>query len=187
MAFTFTDVVMGVPDINSVVISGNLGTPGIAGLPSVTTSVQLGDQREGFDATLGRGKFMWLKVPVSTAVTPGLLYQFDKNYTVVVIPVGATSKNTGVSVACAVNTVASNASSIQYTWFQVQGEATVLKTAVAVVPQSAVYMSATAGRVYVTSSAGKQILNARSQNTSTVSAAVSSVSVYLNFSSLEGA
>lgn len=187
MAYTFTDNVIGVPDLNTVIVSGGVGTPGIAGLPSVTTEQTLGEIREGFDATLGRGKFIFLKVPVSTTVTVGLLYQWDKNYTIVVVPVKGTAQKTGVAVAAALNTVASNASSVQYTWFQVQGQATVLKTAVAVVPQSAVYISGTAGRVYVTSSAGGQILGARSQNTATVSAAVSSVAVYLNFSSLEGA
>lgn len=187
MAYTFTDVQMGVPDINSVIVSPAVGTPGIGALPSVTMEAALGEVREGFDATLGRAKFMFLKVPTSTTVTTGLLYQFDKLYTIVVVPAGSTSLKTGVSVVAAVNTVASNASAVQYTWFLIQGTTAVLKTAVAVAAQSALYMSATAGRFYVTSSAGKQILNARTQNTSTVTSTTSSVNVFLNYSCLEGA
>lgn len=188
MTYANTDNKIGVPDITSVVTSANLGTPGIAGLPSVTTEVQLGEILDAFDSVAGcKGKFIYLRVPVSTAVTPGLLYQYDKNYQVTLVPVGATSKNTGANVVAGYNTVASNANSVQYTWFAIQGSVAVLKTAVAVPPSSPVYMSATAGRVYVTASAGKQILGARSNNTATVSAAVSSVPVILTFSSLEGA
>lgn len=187
MAYSFTDVQLGVPDLSSVMLLGALGTPGIGNLPSVTTSAQLGDTREGFDATLGRGSFILLAVPVSTAVTPGLLYQWDKNYRVTLVPVKGTSQKTGVPLAAAINTVASNASTVQVTWFQVKGNATVLKTAVAIAPASAIYISGTAGRVYATASAGGQILGARSQNTATVTSTTSSVTVFLNAQSLEGA
>lgn len=188
MTYANTDNKIGVPDITSVITSGNLGTPGVGGLPSVTTEVQLGEIVDAFDSANGcKGKFIMLKVPVSTTVTPGLLYQYDKNYTVTLVPVGATSKNTAASVVAAVNTVASNASSVQYTWFCIQGSVAVLKTAVAVSPSSPVYMSATAGRIKVLSSAGMSILGARTNNTATVSAAVSSVPVILTFSALEGA
>lgn len=188
MAFSNIDNRIGFPDFGSVITSGNLGTPGIGALPSVTMAETLGDIREGYDATLGRGKFIFLAVPTSTAITPGLLYQWDKNYVVTLIPVKGTSQKTGVAVSCAINAVSSNSTSVQYTWFQVGGNATILKTNVTVVPQSAVYMSGTAGRIYVTASAGGQILGARSQNTATVTSTTSSVVVYLNGqSSLEGA
>lgn len=188
MTYSSIEKTMGTPDLSSVIVSGAVGTPGISGLPSVTMDTQLGTIVNGRDATLGDGEFIFLKVPVSTTVTAGLLYQWDKNYTVTVVPVSATSKNTGVSVAAAVNSVSSNASSVQYTWFQISGQATVLKTAVAIAPQSKIYMTvATAGRIYATVSAGAQILGARSGNTATISAGVSSVTVFLNRSAIEGA
>lgn len=187
MTFASTEPRIGVPDLTSVIVASNIGTPGVGGLPSVPTEAQLGEYVEGYDSTLGKGKFIFLRVPVSTVVTAGLLYQYDKNYQVTLVPVGATSKNTAANVVAAINSVASNANAVQYTWFQIQGTATVLKTAVAVPPGSPVYMSATAGRIKVLSSAGMSILGARSNNTATVSAAVSSVPVVLTFSALEGA
>lgn len=187
MAYSLIDNRIGTPDLTSVIVSGAIGTPGTGVLPSSVLEAQLGEIRDGFDTTNGYGKFIFLKVPTSTTVTTGLLYQWDKNYTIVVVPVGGTSKNTGVAVVAAVNTVSSNTTSVQYTWFQIQGQAVVLKTAVTVSPQSAVYISATAGRVKVLSSAGQQILGARTANSTTVTSTTSTVLVYLNQSSLEGA
>lgn len=187
MAYTSINKTIGTPDLSTVVVSPALGTPGIGALPSVTMDTQLGTIAMGRDLSLGDGEFIYLQVPTSTTVTAGLLYQWDKNYTVTVVPAGATSANTGVPVAAALNSVASNASVVQYTWFQLEGQATVLKTAVAVPPQSKIFMSATAGRIYVTASAGKQVEGARSGNTATVSAGVSSVTVYLGRSNIEGA
>lgn len=190
MAYQNADVRIGVPDVSAVAASGALGSPWVGttnDLPSVTMAVKVGSIMIAQDNTLGEGRFILLAVPVSTTVTAGLLYQWDKNYTIVLVPAGATSKNTGVAVAVAYTAVTSNASSVQYAWFLLQGQTAVLKTAVSVSPQSAIYMSATAGRFYVTSSAGKQILGARTQNTATISGGVSSVNVYFNFSSIEGA
>lgn len=188
MAYTLNDNKIGTPDLSSVVTAGNEGAPfSTSNLPNVTVETVLGAIRRGYDANNGESMFIWLAVPKSTVITAGLLYQWNKNYNVVVVPVGGTSKNTGVGVAAALNAVASNANSLQYTWFQIQGAAVVLKTAVTVNPQSAVYISATAGRVKVVSSAGQQILGASTQNTATVTSTTSSVVVYLNFSAIEGA
>lgn len=191
MAYQSAQNTIGVPDVTVVAASGALGSPwtGTANdLPSVTPASQLGQMIDAYDTTtFGWGKFILLSVPTSTTVTVGLLYQWDKNYSVTLVPAGSSSKNTGVAVALAYTAVTSSSTVVQYAWFLVQGIAPVLKTAVAVVPQSTVYISATAGRIKVLSSAGQTILGARSQNTATVSAGVSSVNVYFNFSALEGA
>lgn len=188
MAYTSISTTLGTPDISSVAVASALGAPGVGMLPSTPMDPQIGTIINGRDASLGDGKFIRLAIPTSTTTTIGLLYQWDKNYTIVVVPAGSSSTGTGVQVAAAISTVPSNASSVQYAWFQIEGQATVLKTAVAVAPQSKIYMSATAGRIYVTASAGKQILGARSGNTATISAGVSSVTVYLaGPSMLEGA
>lgn len=191
MAYQNASSIIGVPDVTTVASSGVIGSPWTSttnDLPSVTTQAQLGQMIDAWDATtFGYGKFILLAVPVSTTITVGLLYQWDKNYNVVLVPAGSTSKNTGVAVSVAYNAVTSNSTTVQYTWFLVQGQVAVLKTAVAVVPQSPVYISATAGRIKVLSSAGQTILGARSQNTATVSAGQSTVNVYFNYSSLEGA
>ena len=191
MAYQNADNKIGVPDITVVATSGLVGAPWTGStndLPSVTTAAQLGQLLDAWDATTyGYGKFILLAVPTSTTVTVGLLYQWDKNYNVTLVPVGSTSKNTGVAVAVAYTAVTSNATSVQYAWFLIQGQVAVLKTAVAASPQVPVYISATAGRIKVLSSAGQQILGARTQNTATVSAGQSTVNVYFNFSALEGA
>lgn len=187
MTYAAVEPRIGVPDLTSVIVASNVGTPGIGGLPSVPTEAQLGEIVEGYDSTYGKGKFIFLRVALSTAITAGLLYQYDKNYQVTVVPAGSTSKNTAAPVCAAINAVASNASAVQYTWFLIQGTTPVLKTAVAVAPALPIYMSATAGRFKVLSSAGMSILGARTNNTATVSAAVSTVPVVLTFSALEGA
>lgn len=189
MAYTNADNKIGVPDVATVSTSGALGSPWVGttnDLPSVTVEVKLGTIMVAQDNTLGEAKFILLAVPTSTTVTVGLLYQWDKNYNVVVVPAGGTSKNTGVAVAVAYTAVTSNASSVQYAWFLIQGQVAVLKTAVTVTPQQPIYMSATAGRIYVTASAGKQILGARTQNSATVTSTTSTVNVYFNFSAIEG-
>lgn len=186
MTYTLSSPTIGVPDVTTVVATGGVGTPGIAQLPSVTTEAQPGQVVEAWDATLGNAQFILLKVPVSTAIAVGLLYQFDKNYTIVLVPAGGTSKNTGVAVTAAYTAVTSNATLIQYAWFVIRGQVPVLKTAVQVAPQTAVYISGTAGRITNVSSSGKQILGARTQNTATVTTTTSTINVYLNFSAIEG-
>lgn len=191
MAYAYSDNKIGVPDIATVAASGALGSPWTSttnDLPSVPTSAQLGQIVDATDyTTYGQGKFILLAVPTSTTITVGLLYQWDKNYNVVVVPAGSTSKNTGVAVAVAYTAVTSNSTTVQYAWFLIQGQVAVLKTAVTVSPQSPVYISATAGRIKVLSSAGQQILGARTQNTATVTSTTSTINVYFNFSAIEGA
>lgn len=190
MAYSNAGLQIGVPDVAAVAASGALGAPWVGTtnvLPSVPVEVKVGSILTAQDNTLGEARFILLAVPVSTAITVGLLYQWDKNYTVVLVPASGTSKNTGVPVACAYTAVTSNATSIQYAWFLIQGQVAVLKTAVACSPQSSVYISTTAGRVKFVSSAGMTILGARTQNTATVSSGFSTVNVYLNYSAIEGA
>lgn len=191
MAYMNTDNKIGVPDVATVAAAGSLGAPWVSTtnvLPSVTTAVRLGEEREAWDATLGQGTFILLAVPTSTTITVGLLYQWDKNYTVVLVPAGGTSKNTGVSVAVAYTAVTSSSTAVQYAWFLKKGIVAVLKTAVTASPQAAVYMSATAGRIKFVSSTGQQILGARTQNTATITTTTSTVNVYFSgASSLEGA
>lgn len=187
MVYSLSSPTIGVLAINNTANAGAVGAPGIAQLPSVVTEAQLGQVVEAWDTTLGSANFILLAVPTSTTVAVGNLYQFDKNYTITIVPAGATSAKTGVAVVAAYTAVTSNASLVQYAWFVIRGQVPVLKTAVAVSPQSAIYMSATAGRIKVVSSSGYQILGGRTQNTATVTAGVSTVNVYLNYSAIEGA
>jgi hypothetical protein len=183
MTFTLASPTIGAVDITTVTTIA----PGTSNLPGLVYENQLGQLVEGWDPTYGNAQFIYLKVPVSTTVTAGLLYQWDRNYQITVVPARSTSKNTGVPVALALNSVSSNSSSVQYTWFLIRGQYTALKTAAAAAPASAIYISTTAGRINFTSSAGAQILGGRTMNTATVTSTTSTVAIYLNLSAIEGA
>ena len=212
------DPTIGALDIG--VVSTDFPGPGpiTTGLQNVNTSVlprpifqqQLGQIIRAWDPVLGFGEFIYLAIPVSTAIPLGTLVGWQASggltssqtaanplgngvqYTAVVLPAGGTSKNTGAPVAVCVSSTVANSgagitsqTSIQYAWFQIGGNTQVLKTAIQVPPvatvQSAgVYISATAGRVKVIASTGQQILGARYANTTTVTSTASCVLVYLN-------
>lgn len=183
MAYTLAEPMMGFPDIGAYYTS--LGTPGVGNLPSVTTAPQLGTVASFWDATLGYAKGIFLKIPVSTAVPAGTVVNWDNNYQVRALPAKSTSAGTGVPMAVAY-TAAASSTSVQYGWFIIQGNVATLKTAVTASPNSAIYASATAGRIYFTSSTKNQALGSRTQNTATITTTTSTVTVYFNFSSMEG-
>jgi len=185
MAYKFADNVIGAVNIGTYTSTA----PGIAGLPSTGNEPFLGEIRKGWDATLGAGEFIYLKIPTSTAITTGLLYTWSGNYSVAVLPVLATSKNTGKKIAVAVATMASDSTNTNYGWFQIGGMGTVLKTAVQALPDVPVYASATAGRVKVLTSAGGQITGMRTAFTSgtgTVTSTTSTITVFMDRPAMQG-
>lgn len=181
MTFSFGSNTLGCPDVTVVTTIA----PGVANLPSTVLEPQLGEIRTAWDPTLGFGEFIYLKIPASTTITAGLLYQWTAGYAVAVLPVLATSKNTGHQVAAA-NTAVVSSTSIQYGWFQIQGQTTVLKTAVAMSPDVVVYASATAGRIKALTSAGGQITGMRVASVASVTSTTSTVLVYMNRPALQG-
>lgn len=181
MAYSFVSPVMGCYDITTITTTA----PGVAILPGTPLEPQIGEIRQAVDSTLGFAEFIYLKIPASTTLSAGNLVQWTGGYSAAILPVLATSKNTGHQVAVAPVAVASS-TSIQYGWFQISGQATVLKTAVAVAPDIVLYASATTGRVKVLTSAGGQITGLRSANTATVTTTTSSVTCYLNRPALQG-
>lgn len=181
MAYKFSENVIGAGPIGYTTTA-----PGIAVLPGAVLEPQLGEIRSAWDATLGWGEFIYLKVPVSTAITAGLLYQWTGDYTVAVLPVLATSKNTGHQVAVAVNSLTSDSANVNYGWFQISGKATVLKTAVQVLPDAKLYASATAGRVKVLTSAGGEITGMRNAAVTTVTSTTSTITAYLSRPAMQG-
>lgn len=181
MAYRFADITLGAPDMQTYTTIA----PGNAGLPSGTLEPQLGEVRKAWDTTLGAAEFIYLQIPASTAITANLCYTWTAGYIASVLPVLATSKNTGDFVAVANLTAASN-TAVQYGWFQIQGQATVLKTAVQVLPNVVVYASATAGRIKVLTSAGGQITGMKTFNATTVTSTTSTVLCFLNRPTMQG-
>lgn len=182
MAYKFADNVIGAQDI------GTLSTqaPGTVVDGVGSFEPKLGEIRKAWDDTLGAAEFIYLKVPASTAIPLGTVVQWTSGYTVAVLPVLATSKNTGVSVAVAPVAIASS-DDVQYGWFQIQGAAIVLKTAVQVTPTGVpVYASATAGRIKLLTSAGGQISGMRTFNSATVTTITSTVTVFMDRPRMQG-
>lgn len=182
MTLSFSDNVIGAINTGAYTTVA----PGIANLPSTILEPQLGEIRKAWDTTLGAIEMIYLKVPTSTAITAGLLYTYTAGYTAAVLPVLATSKNTGDFVCVAVSALASDSVNVNYGWFQIQGQATVFKTAVQVLPNVVVYASATAGRIKVLTSAGGQITGMKTFNLATVTSTTSTVLCYLNRPTVQG-
>lgn len=155
---------------------------GLAALPSVNLTaiytslpdgMTVGQVVEAKDPDNGYwGKFKLLAGVANTAV--GLLVSY--NAATGSTALAPTSGNSDRPLAVAMS---ANTSTTAYAWYQVEGPATVKKTAVAVAPDVVLYLSATAGRVKVIQSAGLQILGARSANTATVTTTTSTVLVTL--------
>lgn len=213
------DPTIGALDIGTV--STDFPGPGpiTTGLQNINTSIlprpvfqqQLGQIIRAWDPVLGFGEFIYLAVPVSTAIPLGTLVSYQASggltsaqsaanplgggaqYTAVTVPINTSSAKSGMPVAVCVSSTVANSgagiisqTSIQYAWFQIGGNAQVLKQAIQVAPvataqAAGVYVGqTTAGRIIVTSTVGGQILGARRANTTTVTSTASCVLVYLN-------
>lgn len=178
-------------DIDIGVVSTD--APGVGaspGINKITTSIAprpifqtaLGQIVQGWEPTLGYGEFIYLAVPTSTAIPLGTLVTWFTstlaNYTVAVCP--TTAKSAAPVAVCVSNTsgatggITSNATSIQYAWFQIVGLAQTLKTAVIHTLNAKLFVSGTAGRVMVTSASGTNIIGARtaSSNSASISCAL---------------
>lgn len=192
---------MGLPDLATIYVSGQLGAPGVAVatgsgtgptvLPSVTLAGMLGSIIQMQDTATptgnvvngGGGAAIFLAIPTSTTTTKGLLYYWKGDYTIVVVPTSLTTTTTsGSPVAVAMASAASNASSVQYGWFQIQGRTQLLKAStITIQPNVPLYASsATAGRVRGTASIFRLIIGARSANTATIATGNSIVFAYLS-------
>lgn len=139
---------------------------------STTQMVPLGTIVRAVDPTYGEGEFIYL-LGVANTVTGSVVRYYATTYQTTLI--------TAVAVQVAPVAVAMSANvAAQYGWYQIEGLAVVKKTAVAVSPQVALYISGTAGRLKVIASAGLQIVGARSANLASVTSTTSTVIVLIN-------
>lgn len=128
------------------------------------------------DPTYGFGEFIYLQGV--TGNFAGALVTYVTSTGVVVL-----STTSGVVAGGAPMAVSmSAATAVQFGWYQIAGDAIVLKTAVKFDPASGqrVYLSGTAGRIMQTSVAGRQIIGARFAATATVTSTTSSAIITLN-------
>ena len=184
----FADNIIGAPDLGTTYVAGGLGAPGIAGLPVVTTEAQLGTIVTGlsYDTTYGgNAKFILLAIPTSTTTTQGLIYSYKGDYTIVVVPTAVSGAAvSGLPVALCINSTSSNATSVQYAWFQIQGRGAALKTvSITAQPSVPLFVSgATAGRVRTTASIFRCYIGLRSANIATATGSI--LPVVMNFTNI---
>lgn len=116
-----------------------------------------------FDPTYGGGEFILLAGVGSTVV--GSLVRYNAVTFATTLVVNTAVQDVPVAVAMAANTAATT-----WSWYQISGTAVLAKTAVIVLPNVAVYISATAGKVKALASAGLQVVACKSQLVTTASA-----------------
>lgn len=107
------------------------------------------------DPYWGGGEAIYLAIPTSVAFKVGEVVYWDVGYNAIDIP---NTANLGFPIALALNANASNATQVQYGWFQISGEGLALSGA-SVAAAAAIGITA-AGKLGA-NSAGKQILNVR--------------------------
>lgn len=146
---------------------------------STTAQHALGKIVRAKDSTLGEGTFIYLKGIANTVVGSLVYYKTSTGVTALTSTSGVTNKGAPLAVAM------SACIDDLYGWYQVTGDAVIKKTAVKVDPAgvTAVYLSATAGRVMQTSVSGRQVLGARWVATTTVTSTTSTAVVTLNWPS----
>lgn len=156
-------------------VESRVGAQPIAGT-SATLNHPLGTILRAKDVganLYGEGEFIYLQGVTSTAV--GLMMSYNATtFQTTILP---NTANLGVSVAIAMS---ANALKTTYGWYQIGGMAVTLKSAAAVSPQVVMYISATAGRVFSTSTSGKEIVNAKGASLTSVTSTCSSIVLQIN-------
>lgn len=145
-----------------------------------TAPAQLGMVVQAVDPTYGTGEFILLLGVTGT--TPGLMVIYNATTYQTALLTVTNGKNKGVPVAVAMSTCTGGL----YGWYQINGNAIVLKTTVAVTPQVPIYISGTSGRIKVLTSTGQQIVGAQTANLTTIVTTTSTVVVSINRPHTEG-
>lgn len=158
-----------------VIATPSLGFPLITD-HSTTQKVAIGAIVRAVDPTYGSGEFIYLKGVANTLAGLTVYYDSVTGKTALTSTSGVVEGGAQVAVAMSA-CVAS-----EYGWYQISGNAVVLKTATKIDPATTfkVYLSATAGRLMPTSVAGRQILGARWSTLATVTTTTSTAIITLN-------
>ncbi len=173
MAYTITTHVAGIMPIANI-DSGYTPANASAAIPSAPMSK--GMIVQATDPTYGAGEFILLLGLAATAV--GSLVRYNRVSCLTVLAAATAVQNTPVAVAMSANLAGT------WGWYQISGTAVLSKTAVIVLPDVAVYLSATAGSVKAIASAGLQVCDCKSQLVTTASASAT-VLVTINRPSLQ--
>ncbi len=159
MAFTIINPIAGVMQIANT-DAGYTPPNGSSAIPS--SPMYPGMIVQAQDPTYGNGEFILLLGVASTIV--GSLVRYNTASFQTTLAVNTAVQDMPVAVAMAANLATT------WGWYQISGTAAVAKTAVIVLPNVAVYLSGTAGKVKALASAGLQVVACRSQAVTTASA-----------------
>lgn len=148
--------------------------PGIQPIADTSTTAQmpLGSIVHARHETYGMGEFIYLLGVANTVVGLAVSYNAE-TYQTTLLP---STANLGTPVAVAMS---ANVAS-QYGWYQIEGLAVMKKTAVTCTPQGKIYISGTAGRIFITSTSGKQIIGAKAANLTTITSTTSTLVVLIS-------
>lgn len=160
MAYSFIENRLGLPPITNI-DAGYTPVNGSSAIPS--EPMKPGMIARAVDPTYGEGEFILLLGAASTAVGSLVRYNAVTYATTLVV-------NTAVQAMPVAVAMSANTSTSQWGWYQISGTAKLAKTAVIILPNVAVYLSATAGAVKALASAGLQVVACRSQLVTTASA-----------------
>ncbi len=165
MAYTIQNPIEGMLPITGtdagVVPPNNFNTGSTATIPS--SPLYPGMIVSAQDPTYGAGEFILLLGAASTIV--GSLVRYNTVAFATTLVAATAVQDVPVAVAMSANT-----STTSWSWYQIAGTAVLAKTAVIVLPNVAVYISATAGKVKALASAGLQVVACKSQLATTASA-----------------
>ena len=180
MAYTITNPQLGQLPINQfdsgIIPPYNANTGSTTTIP--TPPLAPGMIVNAIDPTYGGGEFILLPGVASTIVGSVVRYNATSYATTLLI-------NTANAVEPVAVAMSANIVSTTWGWYQIAGQAVVAKTAVILLPNVAVYISSTAGKIRAIASAGIQILGAKTGSATTASAS-GTVIVFINRPHVQG-
>lgn len=172
MAYKIIDARIGLPPIVSITSVASIGLIN-------STGVSVGTIVRAEDPSLGMGEFIYLPGVANTIV--GALVKYDMNANTTTLLTNTSFAVNPIAVAMSANNTTTSLG-----WYQIDGAAVIKKTATKYAPATAVWISATAGRIFATTTSGVQIMAAKSINTATIASATSTVTVLINRPHVQG-
>lgn len=169
MAFKPAETFQGVVDFTNIDASAN-------------RVVQVGLIVRGIDTASGQGAGEFIYLPGVASLAVGSLVTYNPLAKTVTLAPHTANLNQPLAVSMTANTAATS-----YSWYQINGVAKIAKTATKISPAVPLYLSATAGQVSSTASAGKQVVNAISVNAATVASATATVQALVQRPFAQGA
>lgn len=168
---------MGIASIDSGIIPpNNVNTGSTTTIPS--PPMYPGMIVTATDPTFGGGEFILLAGVASTIVGSVVRYNQSSYQTTLLA-------NTANAVEPVAVSMSANVAATTWGWYQVSGQAAMAKTAIIFLPNVAIYISATAGKIKALQSTGLQI-NAAKTGSATTASASGTVLVFISRPSVEG-